>query len=116
LEEVYLILQVFLVFFKDCYCWKVLLLHKRPEIHWLQYVCYWRSNECVCVCVCVYLFVCFCAGVFVCVCVFVGALAHRVGSIIFLMSDSGKYPFSQNGSHDCFLEVNNFGYFKLSFR
>jgi hypothetical protein len=71
LEEVYLILQVFLVFFKDCYCWKVLLLHKRPEIHWLQYVCYWRSNECVCVCVCVCVCICLCASVQVCLCVYV---------------------------------------------
>jgi hypothetical protein len=65
----------------------------------------------VCVCVCVCVFVCFCACV--CVCVFVGAFAQRVDSIIFLLSVSGRYSFSKNGSPDCFLEGNNFGEIKL---
>jgi hypothetical protein len=62
------------------------------------------------VCVCVYLLVCFCAYVFVCVCasVFVGAVSHRVSRIIFLLSVSVRNPFSKNGSHNCFLEINNF--------
>jgi hypothetical protein len=62
LEAVNLILQCFLVFIKDCYCWKLLFVHEGPEIHWLQNVCYLRSNECVCLCASVH--VC----VFVCVC------------------------------------------------
>jgi hypothetical protein len=49
----------------------------------------------------------------VCVCVFVGAFAQRVDSIIFLLSVSGRYSFSKNGSPDCFLEGNNFGEIKL---
>jgi hypothetical protein len=59
------------------------------------------------VCVCVYL----CASLHVCVwlCVLVGALAHRVGRLIFLLSLSVRYPCSKKGSHDSFLEVNNSG-------
>ena len=74
-------------------------------------------HVCVCVCVCACVRVCVCVFVCVlllmCVCVFVGAFAHRVDSIIFLLSVSGSYSFSKNGSHDCFLEGNSFGEIKL---
>jgi hypothetical protein len=93
LEEVHLILQCFLVFFKYWYSWKVLFLNKGPEIHTLQNVCYSTNNKCVCVCG--YLFMCFSAYVCDCVCVFLGAVAHRVVWILFLLSLSVRNPFQK---------------------
>jgi hypothetical protein len=65
---------------------------------------------CVCLCVfaCVLLCICVCVRVCVCASVFVGAVSHRVSRIIFLLSVSVRNPFSKNGSHNCFLEINNF--------
>jgi hypothetical protein len=63
------------------------------EFHTLQNVCYSTHNKRVCVCV--YLFMCFSACVCVCVSVFVGAIAHRVVWIIFLLSVSVRYPFQK---------------------
>jgi hypothetical protein len=68
--------------------------------------------------VCVFVCICLSASehvVCVSLCVFVGAFAHMVGRVTFLLSVSVRYPFSKNGSHDCFLEVNNFEQIKLSF-
>jgi hypothetical protein len=44
-----------------------------------------------------------------------GALALRVGSIIFILSVCLRYSFSKNGSQDCSLKVNNFGLIALAF-